>query len=485
MEYLLDNYYVIIDNLLWINILLGVLLVFFERRNPTSTWLWLMVLTFLPGIGFILYLFLGQDLSKKKMFKSKEMQDDCFKSIAIEQKELIQSNDFFHKDPNFSRYDDLVKMFLMNSEAYFTQDNKVDIFFTGEEKFKALLESIEKAEKYIHIQYYIFKSDGIGSKVLEALTRKAREGVEVKLLVDGMGGRRLSKADLKPLRDAGGDVAIFFPPFVPHLSIRINYRNHRKICIFDGKEAYVGGFNVGDEYLGKSKKFGNWQDTHIRIMGSAVSSLQWRFYLDWRFASKTELKACQSYLPELEGSDNVGVQIVSSGPDSKWPSIKDGYLKMILDARDKVYIMTPYFIPDDSILEALRIAGLSGVDVRVMIPNKPDHPFVYWASLSYIGELLPAGVKFYTYEKGFLHSKVLISDDFISSVGTANLDIRSFQLNFEVNAFIYDESTNLKLAEKFLKDLSYCKEITQEVYDSRSTYVKIKESISRLLSPIL
>ena len=373
----------------------------------------------------------------------------------------------------------------MNSEAYFTQDNKVDLFFTGEEKFQSLIDSIKKAENYVHIQYYIFKSDGIGTKVLDALTEKAKEGVEVKLLVDGMGGRNLSRRSLKALKDAGGEVAIFFPPFVPFISVRINYRNHRKICVIDGKEAYLGGFNIGDEYLGRSKKFGNWQDTHIKITGSAVSSLQWRFFLDWRFASKTELKACQSYLPEVGESNNAGIQIVSSGPDSKWPSVKDGYLKMISNARDKVYIMTPYFIPDDSILEALRVAGLSGVDVRVMIPNKPDHPFVYWASLSYIGELLPAGVKFYTYEKGFLHSKVIIADDFISSVGTANLDIRSFKLNFEVNAFIYDESINIKLTERFHNDLSNCKEITDEVYSNRSNYVKLKESISRLLSPIL
>lgn len=458
---------------------------FFERRNPTTTWLWLMVLTFLPGIGFILYLFLGQDLSRQRLFKVKELDDDCFRNNAIEQKEAIQNNEFFHKDPNFHKYEDLVKMFLMNSDAYFTQDNKVQLFFSGEEKFESLLDSIERAESYIHIQYYIFKSDGIGTKILDALTEKAKEGVEVKLLVDGMGGRNLSKKALKKLKDAGGEVAIFFPPFVPLVSIRINYRNHRKICIFDGKEAYLGGFNVGDEYLGKSKKFGYWQDTHIKIVGSAVSSLQWRFYLDWRFAAKTELNICQSYLPDVDSSNNTGIQIVTSGPDSKWPNIKDGYLKMISNARDKVYIMTPYFIPDDSILEALRVAGLSGVDVRVMIPNKPDHLFVYWASLSYIGELLPAGVKFYTYEKGFLHSKVIISDDFISSVGTANLDIRSFKLNFEVNAFMYDESINLKLTERFIDDLSKCKEITEEVYFNRSNFVKLKESISRLLSPIL
>ncbi len=485
MKVFMENYLWIFGNLIWINILLAILLIFFERRNPTSTWLWIMVLTFLPGIGFILYLFIGQDLSKKKMFKAKEEEDACFRDLAIAQKEEIKNNRFYYKDPNFHKYEDLIEMHLMNSEAYFTQDNKVDIFFTGEEKFKALLESISKAKNYIHIQYYIFKSDNIGNKVIDALVEKAKEGVEVKFLVDGMGGRNLSRKSINKLKEAGGEVAVFFPPFVPLISIRINYRNHRKICIIDGKSAYIGGFNVGDEYLGCSKKFGNWRDTHLKIQGSAVSSLQWRFFLDWRFASKQEINACQSYLHEESNSNNVGIQIVSSGPDSKWPSVKDGYMKMITNAREKVYLETPYFIPDDSIFEALRLAGLSGVDVRVMIPNKPDHPFVYWASMSYIGELLEAGVKFYTYEKGFLHSKVVIADDFVSSVGTANLDIRSFKLNFEVNAFIYDEVTNLKLTEKFINDLDICKEITLEDYKNRSKIVKLKESVSRLLSPIL
>lgn len=481
----MENYMIIFSNLIWINMLLAILLIFFERRNPTSTWLWIMVLTFLPGLGFILYLFIGQDLSKQKMFKTKEEEDACFKNLALEQKEQISSNIFSYKDPNFSRYEDTIKMHLMNSDAYFTQDNSVDIYFTGQEKFDALLTSIKNAKSYIHMEYYIFKSDGIGMKIINALCEKAKEGVEVKLLVDGMGGRRFSKRAIGQLREAGGEVAIFFPPFVPWLSIRINYRNHRKICIIDGREAYVGGFNIGDEYLGLSKKFGNWRDTHIRIEGSAVSSLQWRFFLDWRFATKEEIKSCHSHLHQPGKEKHVGIQIVSSGPDSKWPSVKDGYMKMITDARERVYIETPYFIPDDSIFETLRLAGLSGVDVRVMIPNKPDHLFVYWASMSYIGELLKAGVRFFTYENGFLHSKVLIADDFISSVGTANLDIRSFKLNFEVNAFIYDEGVNLRLSEKFLNDLNLCKEITLEEYKNRSRMVKIKESVSRLLSPIL
>lgn len=485
MDSIFTHYIWIFSNLLWINIIFSILLVFFERRNPTSTWLWLMVFTFLPGLGFILYLFIGQDLSKKKMFDLKEEEDYCFRDMALTQEEQIENHKYKYKDPNYLKYEGLIRMHLISSESFFTQDNKVDIYFEGNDKFNALMESMKNAKSYIHLQYYIFKSDGLGKKIIDILCKKANEGVDVKLLVDGMGGRNLKKKYINKLRESGAQVGIFFPPFVPYISLRINYRNHRKICIVDGYEAFIGGFNVGDEYIGLSKKFGHWRDTHLKIIGSAISSLQWRFFLDWRFATGKEINNCLSYIHEEKSLGSSGVQIVSSGPDSKWPSVKDGYLKMISNAREKVYIETPYFIPDDSIFEALKVAALSDLDVRVMIPCKPDHPFVYWASMSYIGELLKAGVKFYTYEKGFLHSKVVLMDDFVSSVGTANLDIRSFKLNFEVNAFVYDEAINLKLTDKFLKDLEYCKEITLEEYNKRSKIVRIKESFSRLLSPIL
>lgn len=481
----LKNYGWLFGNLLWINMLLSILLIFFERRNPTVTLLWIMVLMFLPGIGFILYLFLGQDLSKKKLFKIKEEEDTYYKEILREQRERMLKGDFHAIDPNFGEYGDLITMHLRNGGSYFTKNNDVEIYFEGKDKFEALKESIRNAKEYIYIQYYIFKSDELGQSIIDELIKKAEEGLEVKFLVDGMGGRNLSRKAKKRMEDSGIKVAVFFPALLPLISVRINYRNHRKLCVIDGKEGFVGGFNVGDEYVGKYKKFGHWRDTHIKISGSAVTSLQWRFFLDWRFASKTELEANHTYLHEEPSNNKVGIQIVSSGPDSKWPSVKDGYMKMINDAKKKIYIETPYFIPDDSMLEALRLAALSGVDVRVMIPSKPDHIFVYWAGLSYIGELLKAGVRFYTYNNGFLHSKVFISDDYVSSVGTANLDIRSFELNFEVNAFIYDRDVNKKLTENFINDLNICTEITQELYNRRSIIIKIKESFSRLLSPIL
>lgn len=418
------------------------------------------------------------------MFQKKAKEDRLIREKAISQRDKIKRDALRFSNPRTEEYKDLIKMHLMMSESYFSDDNYIELYFSGKDKFDALFESISNAKKYIYMEYYIVKGDEIGRKVIERLTEKVKEGVEVKFLYDGMGGRKLSRDYFKEFKKAGGKVAVFFPPFLKYLSLRINYRNHRKICIFDGEEAYVGGFNIGDEYLGLSEKFGFWRDTHIKIRGTAVNDLLIRFMKDWKFAAKDD----ENYdydlsVPIVRGK--TAVQIVSSGPDSKWASIKDGYFNMITKAKERIYIQTPYFIPDDSMYDALKVAGLSGKDVKVMIPCKPDHPFVYWAGYSYIGELLEAGVKFYIYENGFLHSKIFIMDDFVTSIGTANLDIRSFKLNFEVNAFIYDEEVNRKMVEQFNLDLKYCKEITPETYLNRSGIIRLKESFSRLLSPIL
>jgi len=464
--------------------LFAILLVFFQRKNPTSTWLWFMVIIFLPGIGFLLYLFFGQDFNKKRMFRLKEEEDRLIREKVLCQGEKIKKDRYKFINPKTEEYEHFINMHILTSQSYFSQDNEIELYFSGREKFDALMKSISKAKRYIYLEYYIVRSDNLGQKLLDALTEKAKEGVEVKFLYDGMGGRKLARNYFKEFKKAGGKVAVFFPPFLSYFSFRINYRNHRKICIIDGEEAYIGGFNIGDEYLGLSKKFGFWRDTHIKIKGSAVEELKLRFIKDWKFAVKND-DNFYADTPTKKGSGRAGVQIVSSGPDSQWASIKDGYFSMITKAKKRIYIQTPYFIPDDSIYDALKVAALSGVDVKIMIPCKPDHPFIYWAGLSYIGELLEAGVKFYTYENGFLHSKTFIMDDFVTSIGTANLDIRSFKLNFEVNAFIYDEEVNQKMIEQFNIDLNHCKEITVEVYENRSNIIKLKEAFCRLLSPIL
>lgn len=470
--------------LTYLNLIFALLIIFFERRNPSATWAWLMVLLLIPGIGFILYLLLGQNLSRRKMFDLKTEEDRFHKKLLIQGKQISEDTMEFH-DKEMIEYKDMVYMHLINSQSVFTQDNQVEIYIDGHDKFDALLKSIENANHHIHMVYYIIKNDKLGNKIINALTKKASEGIEVRLLYDGMGGIRLPRRFFNKLKASGGKVACFFPSLLPLVNIRLNYRNHRKIVVIDGKEAYVGGFNIGDEYLGENKKFGYWRDTHIKITGSAVGSLQQRFLMDWRYASQEKITFDKSYFPQNCSNGQIGIQIVSSGPDSEWEQIKNGYLKMIQSAKKNIYIQTPYFIPDESILEALKIASLSGVDVKIMIPSKPDHPFVYWASLSYIGDLLKSGVHSYTYNKGFIHSKMVVVDGNVSSVGTANMDVRSFKLNFEVNAFIYDNNVSKTLEDIFEKDINDCTEITKQLYERRSILIKFKESISRLLSPVL
>ena len=284
----------------------------------------------------------------------------------------------------------------------------------------------------------------------------------------------------------GGHVESFFPSKLPLINLRMNNRNHRKIVIIDGKIGYVGGFNVGDEYLGKDKKFGYWRDTHLRLEGDSVNALELRFILDWNSQSNRDsIEYEDRYFPDVDSGGTIGVQIASSGPDEDWEQIKYGYLKMISSAKQSIYIQSPYFIPDQAFIDAIKIAALGGVEVNIMIPNKPDHPFVYWATLKNAASLLSAGVKIYHYDNGFLHSKTLIIDDEIASVGTANMDNRSFTLNFEVNAFIYDEAIAAQLKEAFIQDMKVSYRLTEDLYNKRSLWIKFKEGISQLLSPIL
>jgi len=473
-------------NLLFvINILFAFAVVFLERKNPASTWTWLMVLLFLPSVGFILYLFLGQNLKRKKLFLLKKEEKENLTSIIDKQKDFLNNEALIKTNPFLSKYSDMMQLNLCSDNAFYTNNNHVTIFTDGKSKFDQLKENLKNAKIYIHMEYYIFQNDNLGRSILDILAKKAKEGVEVKLLFDGMGCLKVPKSFFDPLIEAGGKVACFFPPFLPYINLRVNFRNHRKICTIDGEYAFTGGFNIGDEYLGLSKRFGFWRDTHLFIQGDAIDALELHFLMDWRFAAEEDTIFDNKYFPHRTHLGKTGLQVVSSGPDSTWSSIKNGYLKMISKAEKNIYIETPYFIPDDSILEALKIASLSGVDVRIIIPSKPDHPFVYWASTSYMGELLESGVKCYTYTKGFIHSKFLSIDESISSVGTANLDIRSFTLNFEINTFIYDKEITSELERFFMNDLKFCDELTLEKYVNRSFSVKFKESVSRLLSPIL
>ncbi|MEJ8554359.1 cardiolipin synthase [Tepidibacter sp. Z1-5] len=468
-----------------LNILFAIAIIFLERKKPSATLAWLMLLLLIPNIGFIVYLLFGRNLSRKKIFEIKPEEANSINTFLENQKLQLQNNSLKFNDPSIENYKDMVYMHLTHSESIFTQNNNIEIFTDGNDKFEALIKSIQNAKDHIHMVYFIIKNDSLGRKIVNELTKKAKEGVEIRFLYDAIGSHSLPRSFFKDLKAAGGQTIAFFPIVIPFLNLKINYRNHRKIAVIDGVEGFIGGFNIGDEYLSLNKKMGYWRDTHIKIKGDAVHMLQTRFLLDWRSAHNKKLEIKPKYFPKITSNGNSGVQIISSGPDSEWEQIKYGYIKMINSAKENIYIQTPYFVPDESILHALKLASLSGVDVKVMIPNKPDHMFVYWASSSYASELLKAGAKCYIYDKGFIHAKTIVVDGKIASVGTANMDVRSFKLNFEVNAFIYDSVISNEFKSIFEKDMNDCTEVTQEMYNNRHLIIKFKESISRLLSPIL
>nr|WP_139365598.1 cardiolipin synthase [Shouchella patagoniensis] len=472
--------------LLVVNLLLAAILIFIERKDAQATWAWLLILFFIPLVGFIIYILLGQTLTRRKMFQWEGIKKVGLDHLISEQKDDLLSPTFRFNSTTVDENRDLIYMHLMNNDAILTKQNDVRIYTDGKKKFDQLLTDIKNAETFIHIQYYIFRYDGIGKEIIDALTEKAKEGVKVRLLYDDLGSRSLRKRYLKAFREAGGEIGIFFPSRFTIVNLRLNFRNHRKLVNIDGKYGYIGGFNVGDEYLGKKKKFGYWRDTHLRIEGPALAAIQTRFILDWNQASKEyHISYHNRYFPQFEYTGKTPIQIVSSGPDSEFEQIKNGYLKMIMDARKSILIQTPYFIPDQTLLDALRVAAQTGIEVKIMIPNKPDHMFVYWATTSHIGEMLKSGATVYIYENGFIHNKVLVVDEKVSSVGTANIDQRSFKLNFEVNAFIYDPAIANDLIQDFAEDVKVSTHLTLEVYENRAKRIRFKESISRLLSPIL
>ncbi|MFD1927901.1 cardiolipin synthase [Sporosarcina siberiensis] len=468
-----------------VNVLLLAGVLFLERRDVGNTWAWIMVLVFLPIVGFFIYLFLGRNLKQKNFYQLTEEEQNSIAS-EVEQQLVAMNDSEIQSSVLLKKNAELIRMNLKSASALISYDNDIVIFSDGKEKFDALVEDIKSAKKEINIQYYIIQPDALGRRIRDALTERAKAGVKVRLLYDEVGSKKTSPKFYDELRAAGGEVEVFFPSLFRLVNFRVNNRNHRKLVIIDGEVGYIGGFNVGDEYLGLDKKFGYWRDTHLRITGKAVNHIQIKFILDWHQAGNNKPGEWGEYSFHIEKNTGTSpVQIVSSGPNSETEHLKNMYIKLILSAKKSVYIQTPYFIPDRSFMDACKIALLSGVDVRIMIPSKPDHPFVYWATWAHVGDLLDYGAEILLYENGFLHAKTIVVDEEVASVGTMNIDSRSFHLNFEVNAIIYDEKVAKQLQELFLKDIELSSELTPERYEERSLLIKFKEGISRLLSPIL
>ncbi len=348
-----------------------------------------------------------------------------------------------------------------------------------------MLTALKKAKHHIHLEYYIVRHDDIGQQIKDVLIEKAQQGVKVRFLYDAVGSWQLSKRYIHEMRQAGIEIVAFGPVRVPVLNSKFNFRNHRKIIVIDGNIGFVGGLNIGDEYLGKNPSIGFWRDTHLMVKGEAVRTLQLIFLQDWYYMTNSSFLTADYLTPIAEDNSHGGVQLIAGGPDNEWSVIKSIFFSMMTSATKSIWIASPYFIPDEDILSAIKIASLSGIDVRILVPNKPDKRIVFHASRSYFPDLMDAGVRIYEYEKGFMHSKLLIVDSEIASIGTCNMDMRSFHLNFEVSAFLYKTKSTKKLASIYLKDLKDAVELDIETFNKRHVGYRILESTSRLLSPLL
>lgn len=468
-----------------VNLLTMAFMIFKEKRSTNSIIAWILILYLAPYVGFIVFILIGRKMNNANMFGFKNAELNTFKSYVNKNEEKNKYN----KESLYEKNKDMILALEAMDYSPYRNDNNVSMYSDGKIFFNELLESLKKAKKSINIEFYIFKNDDIGTKILNVLEEKAKEGVEVRLLYDSVGSRSLNRNVLNKLINEGGKVGEFFPSWLKFININMNFRNHRKIVVIDNNVGFVGGFNVGDEYLGKDSKFGYWRDTHIKFTGSAVNDLNLRFLADWRYATKEEVSLEEIFEANEENSNsnNVGMQIVSSGPNlSDKYEIKMAYLKMIQKAKKYLYIQSPYLIIDNSISDSLKLAAASGVDVKIMIPGKGDHPFVYWANLVYAGDLIKEGIRVFHYDKNaFLHAKTVVIDDEVCSIGTANMDTRSFELNFEVSSFIYSEKIAKEQKYEFENDMKKCEELTLEKYQNRSRIVKIKESLSRLFSDVL
>lgn len=469
-----------IGNFIWIvyfvNFAIIVTIVCFQKRNSVASMAWIMCFLALPVVGGLIFLIFGVGVSALTSRKYREKLELNEKYILERQKEYAE----MHSEITSNT---IVNYFL-NCDSVYTDNNEVEIFTSGKDKYKRLFEDIENAKESIDLLYFIFNDDVTGNALIDLLVKKSNEGVRVRLLYDGGGTMLTPKRLFKRLENSkNGQAVEFFPVRLSSL-YKLNHRNHRKIAVIDGVIAYLGGMNIGDEYANISKKKKPpFRDTHLRIYGEAAEYASRCFAMDWEFSTGEQVRV-KNLAGMFDMQEKLPMQIVASGPDSKNEEIKCGMIKMINGAKKYVYIQTPYFVPDGAFLTALEIAQKSGVDVRIMIPKVPDKKYVYHTTMSYIGEALECGIKVYLYH-GFIHAKTVVADDKMLTVGSANADIRSFKLLFEINAFMYDEKTAVKSREIFEKDMARCTVLNEEEYKRRGILKIIQEGFFRLFSPIM
>lgn len=456
----------------------GIVAVLMDNKQPEKTMAWILVLCFIPIVGIIFYLFFGQNTRKEKVISERSM-DLLMKRSMLEFAE--QENLHIPR-----RNRPLMKLFTNQNWALPFKDNEVSIFTDGYEFVSTLLYNIGQAQDHIHLDTYIIEDDPLGNLVADALIDKARQGVEVRLLYDDVGCWRVKDRFFNRMKAAGIQVYAFMPVRFPAFTGKVNYRNHRKLCVIDGKVGFIGGMNIALRYV-KGTARQTWRDTHLCIRGGAVYAIQRAFLVDWYFVSRT-LVTDRRYYPPVDKTidNNCLTQIVTSSPVSPWPDIMQGYVRVLLQAHRYVYMESPYFLPTEPVLFAMRTAALSGVDVRLIVPRHGDAKLVEWASRSYLMEVIEAGVKVYLYEPGFNHSKILVSDDNLSSCGSTNIDFRSFENNFEANAFFFNEGMALRLKKVFLTDQAQSTLVDDVSYFIKRPFLqRLLESLVRLLSPLL
>jgi cardiolipin synthase len=457
----------------------------FETHSSTKTMAYLLFCIFVPVFGILFYLAFGINYWKKKLYTRKQNENE--KMLLQLKKNIHRFNEVTVNPDDISKDDnaELAAMLLKDLHSPLTCSNTVKVLLNGEEKFPELMECLKKAKHHIHMEYYIYVQDDIGTAIIELLITKAKEGVQVRFIYDDFGSPSIKKKVERRMREAGIEVFPFSKVHFYLLANRINYRNHRKIVVIDGCTAFVGGINVCDKYINNKKGQLYWRDTHLRIDGPGVYYLQYLFITDWNFCSGKKVKPQDVYFGESDANkENAYVQIAGSGPDSVQPSILFSILQAIYLAKEEILITTPYFIPGDSVVYALRVAAQSGLSVKLLVPGKGDSRLVNAASKANYDELLQAGVEIYLYKKGFVHAKTLVTDSRLSVIGTANMDHRSFELNFEVNAIIYDEKFAKKMRKIFFDDLEHAEKLNAKHWYKRSILTQLPEKFARLLSPV-
>lgn len=467
-------------------IIATIVIIIKQKNDPVKALGWITVIALLPVAGLAFYILFGRNHRKEKIFNLKELDDlQQFEEISREQLAVISNPDPLLRQSIVDNKD-IITLLLNNNKSLLTMKNRVTVLNNGKATFAAIIEALKSARTFIHMEYYIFENDRIGRKIAKILMDKARAGVEVRFIYDDVGSWGLNRKFRKQMRAAGVDVRCFMRVAFPWLTSRVNYRNHRKIVVVDGQVAFTGGINIADRYIRRTRRLGAWRDTHLKIEGDAVAMLNIVFSTDWYFVSdRQKLDDYKKYFPPSRVNEEIPMQIASSGPDSDWASIMQAFFAAITRAKKYIYISSPYFLPNQAILTALKVAALSGIDVRVMIPSRSDSKIVYWATRSYIGELLEAGINVYLYKRGFNHSKVIMIDGEFSSVGTANMDMRSFEDNFEVTAIMYDRQIARELEGYFMKDLAGSTKMTMEMWENRRKLHSVYEALARLLSPLL